>query len=108
MKTKRLTDPFTGLTIEILENNGNLEIQNPVTGDMFHVEHMKNGYLFPEKAFEYQETMTTQQAAECLGLSRMRTHALTQEGTLQSAKINGNMVIDAKSVRKEKERRENG
>lgn len=108
MNRKRITDPFTDLTFEVLENNGDLEIQNPVTGEMFHVKHSPDGYLFPEKALAWHETMSTQQAADYLGLSRMRTHALAVNGTLASDKINGNMVIDAESVRREKERRENG
>lgn len=108
MNRKRITDPFTDLTFEVLENDGNLEVQNPVTGAVFHVKHSETGYLFPDEALEWKETMSTQEAADSLGLSRMRTHALAVNGTLASAKINGNMVIDADSVRKERERRENG
>lgn len=100
MEFTTLTDPITGLDFKALKDSaGNL---TPIMkfGRTLVLPYDKDtdSYRIPTKAFEYVPTMTLNECAEYLGVSKVRVSRMCKNGTLNSAKIGNMLVIEKASV----------
>lgn len=99
-----ISDPFTGLDLQAVEYaNGNLQVETPWGKPLAMVfDPVAHTFTIDASAFRHRETCTLAQAAQILGVSRMRVSCMCSTGILTAAKINGVMVIDYDSVMKER------
>ncbi|MCD8199550.1 MAG: type II toxin-antitoxin system HicB family antitoxin [Coriobacteriaceae bacterium] len=79
----------------------NQELPNPVMGR----RAPKNGYVFVvvvdcEEDAPEVETMTAEEAAEVLDVSRSRIYAMVRDGILHATKVGNSVLIDTESVKK--------
>ena len=82
--------PFTGSRFEALQDCwGNLVVTNPVIGKNMHVNLDQKGefYLVPVRYLTDEETMTSSEAAEYLGVSRQRVSNLATYGIVSSFSV---------------------
>lgn len=101
MKEIILTCPFTGLEFKALEDsNGNAIAKNVFTGeDVVMVDTIyDSAYAIDKEQFAHVETVTQAQAADVIGVSRMRVSKLCQTGQLVSVTHNGKVLITLDSV----------
>lgn len=108
MKKLKKSDPFTGIKFDALEmDNKSLIVHTPFHDTLtLEYDARTDKYTIPAKSFKYFETITLREAAEELGVSRMRISRMCKDNLLKCAKINGNLVIDYASVKQIKEKRE--
>lgn len=101
MYDNQITDPFTGLTINIKEfANKNILIENPITKEtvIAHYDHLANEYKVSADAFAHIETCSLNEAAEMLEVTKMRVSKMCATGILRSANVCGRVIIDKSSV----------
>ena len=107
MRKIKKCDPFSGLKIDVLEmDNKSMVIHTPFCHTLtLDYDAQNDAYTIPATAFNYFKTVTLREAAEELGVSRMRISRMCKENLLKSAKINNNLVIDYASLKLLKEKR---
>lgn len=106
MQFKTLSDPMTGLDFKAIEGtNGDLIVGTPFN-DTIRLPYDKgtDSYRLPKSLLEYRQTMSLNECAEYLGVSKVRVSRMCANGSLVSAKINGALVIDTASVKAAKDR----
>lgn len=106
MKFKTLSDPMTGLDFKALEGtDGELIVGTPFD-DTIRLPYDKetDSYRLPKGLLDYRQTMSLNECAEYLGVSKVRVSRMCANGSLVSAKIKGALVIDAASAKAAKDR----
>lgn len=101
MKLKRLTDPFSGIEMSVAEfEDGSLIANEAYTHECIAIAYNQeiDAYMIPAKYFELRHTMTLQEAADYLSVSKMRVSTLCMKGQLQSEKLGNIVFIDYDSV----------
>ena len=63
-----------------------------------------DSYKLPKSLLDYRQTMSLNECAEYLGVSKVRVSRMCANGSLVSAKIKGVLVIDAASAKAAKDR----
>lgn len=106
MKFKTLSDPMTGLDFRAIEGTtGNLIVGTPFDGTIkLLYDKETDSYRLPKGLLDYRHTMSLNECAEYLGVSKVRVSRMCANGSLVSAKIKGALVIDAASARAAKDR----
>ena len=106
MKFRKLSDPMTGLDFRAIEEpTGDLIVGTPFDGTIrLPYDRETNGYRLPKGLLDYRHTMSLNECAEYLGVSKVRVSRMCSNGKLKAVKICGSLVIDlasAESVKKE-------
>ena len=106
MKFKTLSDPMTGLDFKALENtDGELIVGTPFDGTIrLLYDKETDSYRLPKGLLDHRQTMSLNECAEYLGVSKVRVSRMCANGSLVSAKIKGALVIDAASAKAAKDR----
>ena len=105
MKFKTLSDPMTGLDFKAIEGtDGDLIVGTPFDGTIkLPYDKETDSYRLPKGLLDYRQTMSLNECAEYLGVSKVRVSRMCANGSLVSAKIKGSLIIDAASARAAKE-----
>ena len=105
MKFKTLSDPMTGLDFRAIEGTtGDLIVGTPFDGTIrLPYDKETDSYRLPKGLLNYRHTMSLNECAEYLGVSKVRVSRMCANGSLLSAKIKGSLIIDAASARAAKE-----
>ena len=105
MKFKTLSDPMTGLDFRAIEGtDGDLIVGTPFDGTIrLPYDKETDSYRLPKSLLDYRHTMSLNECAEYLGVSKVRVSRMCANGSLLSAKIKGSLIIDAASARAAKE-----
>ena len=106
MKLKTLSDPMTGLDFKAIEGkDGDLIVGTPFDGTIkLPYDKETHSYRLPKGLLDYRHTMSLNECAEYLGVSKVRVSRMCANGSLVSAKIKGALVIDAASAKAAKDR----
>lgn len=106
MKFKTLSDPMTGLDFRAIEEpTGDLIVGTPFDGTIrLPYDNETDSYRLPKGLLDYRHTMSLNECAEYLGVSKVRVSRMCANGSLVSAKIKGVLVIDAASAKAAKDR----
>ena len=105
MKFKTLTDPMTGLDFRAIEGtDGDLIVGTPFDGTIrLPYDKETDSYRLPKGLLDHRQTMSLNECAGYLGVSKVRVSRMCANGSLLSAKIKGSLIIDAASARAAKE-----
>lgn len=106
MQFKTLSDPMTGLDFRAIEGtNGDLIVGTPFDGTIrLPYDKETDSYRLPKGLLDHRQTMSLNECAGYLGLSKVRVSRMCANGSLLSAKIKGALVIDAASAKAAKDR----
>lgn len=106
MKFKTLSDPITGLDFKAIEEtNGDLIVGTPFDGTIrLPYDKETDSYRLPKGLLDPRQTMSLNECAGYLGVSKVRVSRMCANGSLVSAKIKGVLVIDAASAKAAKDR----
>lgn len=106
MKFKTLSDPMTGLDFRAIEETtGDLIVGTPFDGTIrLPYDKETDSYRLPKGLLDHRQTMSLNECAGYLGVSKVRVSRMCANGSLLSAKIKGALVIDAASARAAKDR----
>lgn len=106
MKFKTLSDPMTGLDFRAIEDtDGDLIVGTPFDGTIrLPYDKETDSYRLPKGLLDHRHTMSLNECAEYLGVSKVRVSRMCANGSLVSAKIKGVLVIDAASAKAAKDR----
>lgn len=104
MQLTTQTEPITGLDFKALKDDwGNLTIDTAFNGVIKAIYNPKtDSYTIPARLLEHHPTMTLNECAEYLGVSKVRVSRMCSNGTIKAVKIRGSLVIDAASAAKQK------
>lgn len=104
MKKLKLTDPFTGVAFDCIEDTDKSIV---ATHPLLHVpikmryDHETNCYYMPAMYFENIGTCTVKEAAEILDVTTQRVNALVKSGMLQAHELpNGSKVFLTDEVKR--------
>ena len=105
MKFKTLSDPMTGLDFRAIEGtDGDLIVGTPFDGTIrLPYDKETDSYRLPKGLLDHRQTMSLNECAGYLGVSKVRVSRMCANGSLVSAKIKGSLIIDAASARAAKE-----
>ena len=105
MKFKTLSDPMTGLDFRAIEGTtGDLIVGTPFDGTIrLPYDKETDSYRLPKGLLDHRQTMSLNECAGYLGVSKVRVSRMCANGSLVSAKIKGSLIIDAASARAAKE-----
>lgn len=106
MQFKTLSDPMTGLDFKAIEStDGDLIVGTPFDGTIrLLYDKETDSYRLPKGLLDHRQTMSLNECAEFLGVSKVRVSRMCANGSLVSAKIKGTLVIDAVSAKAAKDR----
>lgn len=106
MKFKTLSDPMTGLDFRAIEEiTGDLLVGTPFDGTIrLPYDKETDSYRLPKGLLDHRQTMSLNECAGYLGVSKVRVSRMCANGSLVSAKIKGSLVIDAASAKAAKDR----
>ena len=106
MKFKTLSDPMTGLDFRAIEGtDGDLIVGTPFDGTIrLPYDKETDSYRLPKGLLDHRQTMSLNECAGYLGVSKVRVSRMCANGSLVSAKIKGVLVIDAASAKAAKDR----
>ena len=105
MNIKTYSEPITGLDFKAIEGtNGDLIVGTPFDGTIrLPYDKETDSYKLPKVLLDHRQTMSLNECAEYLGVSKVRVSRMCANGSLLSAKIKGSLIIDAASARAAKE-----
>lgn len=108
MDIRQYTDPITGIDFTgLVDNEGNITVDTAFNGPaMLKYDEVAGTYTVPAYLLQYRPTMTLNECAEYLGVSRVRVSRMCSNGSLKSVKIRGSLVIDAASAEAAKNERD--
>lgn len=101
MKLKKLCDPFTGIEINVAEfDDRTFLFDKCFTHESVAVGYdaTTDRYTIPASAFKLVYSVSLAEAAEILGVSKMRVSAMCGKGQLQYSKVNGIMLVSYDSI----------
>lgn len=92
-------DPFFGLPIEIeIGDGGNISYKHPVTHRRIPCRYTAGVLSIPYDADYPQRSISASEAAEMLGVSRMRITQLCNDGKLAHCTIGNSLFVDRGDV----------
>ena len=105
MDIRQYTDPITGIDFKgLTDNQGNITVDTAFNGTaILKYDEVAGTYAVPAYLLQHRPTMTLNECAEYLGVSRVRVSRMCSNGTLRAVKIRGSLVIDAESAEHYKE-----
>lgn len=108
MDIRQYTDPITGIDFTgLADNEGNITVDTAFNGPMLlKYDELAGTYTVPTYLLQYRPTMTLNECAEYLGVSKVRVSRMCSNGSLKSVKIRGSLVIDAASAEAAKNERD--
>lgn len=101
MEFRKFTEPFSGTEFDALEfDDGSLLFDTAFIGESCSVAYNKelDAYMLPASVFRHRATVSLSEAAEILGVSRMRISKLCSKNQLKHTKVNGIISIDWESI----------
>lgn len=106
MNLKTYSEPITGLDFQGLTDEwGNVNVETAFNGVIRLTYNEQDGtYTIPAHLLQHRPTLTLNECAAFLGVSKVRASRMCTNGRLRAVKIRGSLVIDlasAESVKKE-------
>lgn len=106
MNLKTYSEPITGLDFQGLTDEwGNVNVETAFNGVIKLTYNEQDGtYTFPAHLLQHRPTLTLNECAAFLGVSKVRASRMCGNGRLRAVKIRGSLVIDlasAESVKRE-------
>lgn len=101
MENVKMSDPFTGLELNVKKLKDNsIIVDLPNYGLSTLVYNQDNNtYSIPANYFEYQKMVSASFASDYLSVSKMRISRMCSSGVLKSVKINGSLLIDFENLK---------
>lgn len=105
MILRTYTEPITGLDFQGLTDDwGNINVDTAFNGVQKIIYDEANGtYTIPAHLLQHHPTLTLNECAEFLGVSKVRVSRMCSNGKLRAVKIRGSLVIDLTSAESVKE-----
>ena len=106
MNLKTYSDPITGLDFQGLTDEwGNINVETAFNGVTKLTYNEQDGtYTIPAHLLQHRPTLTLNECATFLGVTKVRASRMCSNGKLKAVKIRGSLVIDsasAESVKRE-------
>lgn len=106
MNVKTYSEPITGLDFQgLTDDQGNINVETAFNGVCRIMYDEASGtYTLPAYLLQHRPTLTLNECAALLGVSKVRVSRMCFNGRLRAVKIRGSLVIDlasAESVKKE-------
>ena len=106
MNLKTYSEPITGLDFQGLTDEwGNVNVETAFNGVIKLTYNEQDGtYTIPAHLLQHRSTLTLNECADLLGVSKVRASRMCSNGRLRAVKIRGSLVIDlanAESVKRE-------
>lgn len=106
MNLKTYSEPITGLDFQGLTDEwGNVNVETAFNGVIKLTYNEQDGtYTIPAHLLQHRPTLTLNECADFLGVSKVRASRMCNNGRLRSVKIRDSLVIDlasAESIKKE-------
>lgn len=106
MNLKTYSEPITGLDFQGLTDEwGNVNVETAFNGVIKLTYNEQDGtYTIPAHLLQHRATLTLNECADFLGVSKVRACRMCSNGRLRAVKIRGSLVIDlasAESVKRE-------
>lgn len=96
MKEIKMTCPFTGVEFTALEYaDGKIVVKHPLTNELLQVNwncSIKK-YNVPKSFFKHIETITPNETAELLNVSRQRVAQIIKDNVIEAHDVNGSKVF---------------
>ena len=105
MNLKTYSDPITGLDFQGLTDEwGNINVETAFNGVIRLIYNEQDGtYTIPAHLLQHRPTLTLNECADFLGVSKVRVSHMCRNGRLRAVKIRGSLVIDLASAESIKE-----
>lgn len=106
MNIKTYSEPITGLDFQgLTDDRGNINVETAFNGVCTIAYNEASGtYTIPAYLLQHRPTLTLNECAAFLGVSKVRVSRMCSNGRLRSVKIRGSLVIDlasAEAIKKE-------
>ena len=106
MNIRTYSEPITGLDFQgLTDDQGNINVETAFNGVCTIAYNEASGtYTLPAYLLQHRPTLTLNECAAYLGVSKVRVSRMCFNGRLRAVKIRGSLVIDlasAESVKKE-------
>lgn len=100
MNLKTYTEPITGLDFQGLTDEwGNINVETAFNGVTKLIYNEQDGtYTIPAHLLQHRATLTLNECADFLGVSKVRASRMCSSGRLRAVKIRGSLVIDLASA----------
>lgn len=101
MKLKKFSNPFDGQEINVAQFEDNSFVFDMAfSHESIPVAYNEelDCYAIPARCFKYVHTLSLQETAEVLDVSKMRVSALCSKGQLRHTKVNGIIRIEYDSI----------
>lgn len=105
MNLKTYSDPITGLDFQGLTDEwGNVNVETAFNGVIKLIYNEQDGtYTIPAHLLQHRSTLTLNECADFLGVSKVRVSRMCTNGRLRAVKIRGSLIIDLASAESVKE-----
>lgn len=105
MNLKTYSEPITGLDFQGLTDEwGNVNVETAFNGVIKLAYNEQDGtYTIPAYLLQHRPTLTLNECADFLGVSKVRASRMCTNGRLRAVKIRGSLVIDLASAESVKE-----
>lgn len=102
MQLRKLTDPITGTEFKALsDRDGNLKIQTAFDGVITATYDECSGtYMIPAWVLNHRETLSANQAAKYMNVSRAYISRICSTGLVKSIMLHTGLIIDKASLDK--------
>jgi hypothetical protein len=106
MNLKTYSEPITGLDFQGLTDKwGSITVETAFNGVIKLIYNEQRGtYTIPAYLLQHRPTLTLNECADFLGVSKVRVSRMCNNGRLRAVKIRNSLVIDsasAESIKKE-------
>ena len=100
MNLRTYSEPITGLDFQGLTDDwGNINVETAFYGMAKLVYNEQDGtYTIPAHLLQHRPTLTLNECADFLGVSKVRVSRMCSNGKLKAVKIRGSLVIDLASA----------
>ena len=108
MEKVYLTCPFTGVNFQGFKHNGKIMFNHPLLHEMCSATIDNGKIIIPANLFAHIETVTPNEAADILCVSRQRISQLINDDVIPSHMVNGQPVFIETELLEYKENRKAG
>lgn len=100
MNLKTYSEPITGLDFQGLTDEfGSINVETAFNGVIKFTYNEQDGtYTIPAHLLQHRPTLTLNECADFLGVSKVRASRMCANGRLRAVKIRGSLVIDLASA----------
>lgn len=100
MNLKTYSEPITGLDFKGLTDEwGNINVETAFNGVTKLTYNEQDGtYTIPAHLLQHRPTLTLNECAAFLGVTKVRASRMCSNGRLKAVKIRGSLVIDMASA----------